>query len=115
MATTAETQITIESSGDGIESEWQPRAMTNNTAAAGGPVRTPLSAGDNYLLVPTGAMGVVLLPPATSSVTKRLKHHAGETGFAIRTAEAASIPLPTGVATMMVHASAAELLYVHWT
>lgn len=115
MATTVETQITVTSSGDGIESEWTPTKTTNSTGAAGGPVRTTLASGDNFLAVPTGAMGCVILPPATSAVTKRLKHYAGETGFAIRTGEAISVPLPTGVATLMINASAVEVLYIHWT
>lgn len=115
MATTVETQITVTSSGDGIESEWNPTAQSNSYGAAGGPVRTTLAAGDNYIAVPTGAAGVVLYPPPTSGVTKRLKAHAGETGFAIRTGEPACVPLPTGVATMMVNASAVEVVYLHWT
>jgi hypothetical protein len=115
MATTVETQITITADGDGIESEWSPTAMSNSAGAAGGPVRMLLAAGDNYVAVPTGAMGYAILPPAASAVTKRLKHHSGETGIAMRTGQPIAMSLATGVATMMIHASAEELIYLHWT
>lgn len=115
MATTVETQITITSSGDGIDSDWEPRAMENSAGAAGGPVRTSLSSGDNTITVPTGAMGMVLLPPAASATVLKLKGGAGETGFCLRSGQASSIPLPTGTASVLINASAAELVYVHWT
>lgn len=115
MATTVTTEITVTATGDGNDSEWTPTAMTNSAGAAGGPVRTTLAAGDNFIAVPTGAMGCVLLPPPTSAITKRLKHHAGETGFAIRTGQVAALPLATGVATLMINASDVEVLYLHWT
>jgi hypothetical protein len=115
MAKTITTEITVTVSGDGVDSEWTPTAMSNSRGAAGGVVDVTLAAGDNYIAVPTGAMGFALRPPPTSAVTKRLKHHAGETGIAIRTGEWAHIPVATGVATMMIHASDAEVLGIHWT
>lgn len=117
MATTTETQITVESSGEGIEGEskWEPTAMSNNTSPAGGPVRTALTAGDNTIAVPTGAMGLVFTPPAHSAAVLKLKGGAGETGFALRTGQPAAIPLPTGTASVLMNASEAVLLYLHWT
>ncbi len=115
MATTTETQITITSDGDGIEGEWEPTAMSNSASPAGGPVKTPLASGDNTILVPTGAMGLVLAPPSSSAAVLKLKGGAGETGFALRTGQPAAIPLPTGTASVLLNASEAALVYLHWT
>lgn len=115
MPTTVKIEIKVTATGEGLKSEWLPSVTSNTTGAAGGPVRTTLAAGDNYVAIPTGAMGFVLVPPSTSAVTKRLKHHSGETGIAIRTGEPVALSLATGVATMMINASAAESVYLHWT
>jgi hypothetical protein len=115
MATTVDTQITVTSSGDGIDSEWKPTAMANPVGAAGGPVRTTLASGDNSLSVPTGARGFVLAPPAVSNAILRLKHYSGETGFALRPGEPSAIPIPSGTTSVMVNASAVTVAYVHWT
>jgi hypothetical protein len=115
MAARSETEITVTVSGDGIASEWTVAASANTAAPGGGPIKTTLSAGDNYLTVPTGTRGFLLRPAAASAVTKRIKHHAGETGFALRTGEPAYVPIATGVATLMVHASAQEVVDLHWT
>jgi hypothetical protein len=114
MATTNKTKFTVTSTGDGNDSEWTTEA-TNNAGAAGGPVRVTLVSGDNTIVVPTGAIGVILKPPSSSGVTKRLKHHAGETGFSIRTGEAAALPLPTGTTSLILNSSGIEVIYVHWT
>ncbi len=115
MAKSISTRFTITTTGDGVTSEWKPAPMSNSAGAAGGPVGVQLAAGDNYISVPTGAMGFTLKPLASSVVVKRLKHYPGETGFSIRTGEPASIPLPTGVATLMINASGVEVIDIHWT
>jgi hypothetical protein len=114
MATTETVQVTVTCSGDGIKSKWEPTAMTNSAGVAGGPVKYTMSSGDNTLTVPTGAMGVVLAPPASSAAVLRLKNDAGETGFALRTGQPALIALPTGTAEVLVNASAEVFLYLHW-
>lgn len=115
MATTETMQITVTASGDGIDSAWTPTAMTNSAGTAGGPVKTTLSSGDNTIAVPTGAMGMVLAPPAASAAVLRLKHYAGETGFALRSGQPSHIPLPTGTSTVLINSSTVEILYLHWT
>ena len=115
MAAGTKTDISVTVSGDGIKSEWAVPTVENSNSAGAGPIRTTLQAGDNYLPVPTGAMGFVMKPPAASAVVKRLKHHAGETGFALRTGQPACVPIGTGVATLMIHSAALEVVYLHWT
>lgn len=115
MAKTNTTQITITSSGDGATSEWKPTAMTNNTGPAGGSVQMTLSVGDNTLSVPTGAMGMGIRQIPSSATVLRLKHYAGETGFALRTGQPAFITLPTGTSSVLVNSSAIEVLDVHWS
>lgn len=115
MATTETSQITITSSGDGIDSEWKPTAMSNVAGVAGGPVKTTLAAGDNTISVPTGAMGMVLAPPAASAAVLKLKGGAGETGFALRSGQPSLVPLPTGTAQVLINASDVAIVYLHWT
>lgn len=117
MSTTTLTQITVTSSGDGIGSsnEYKPTKMTNAAGVAGGPVHTTLAAADNTIAVPTGAKGMVIAPPAASLAVLKLKGGAGETGFALRTGEASSIPLPTGTANVLLNSSIVEVVYIHWT
>ena len=115
MPITETTQITITSSGEGTDHEYSPEAMSNTNGPAAGPIAVALASGDNTLAVPTGSNGFHLLPPATSGVTKRLKHHSGETGIAFRTAEQVYMALPTGMTQLMVWASAVEVVRIHWT
>lgn len=115
MPITESTQITITSSGEGTDHEYSPEPMINSNGPAAGPIAVSLASGDNTLAVPTGSNGFHLLPPPTSGVTKRLKHYAGETGFAFRTAEQVYMSLPTGATQLMVWASAVEVIRIHWT
>lgn len=115
MPITEVTQIKITSSGEGTDHEYEPEAMTNTNGPAAGPVGVALAVGDNTLAVPTGSNGVHILPPATSGVTKRLKHHSGETGIAFRTSEQVYMSLATGATQLMVWASAVEVIRIHWT
>lgn len=115
MATTETVQITVTSSGDGIASEWKPTAQSNNAGVAGGPYKVTVATGLNVLPVPTGAMGVVLAPPSSSTAQLRLSSVSGATGLELRTGLPACLPLPTGVTGMLIDASKVEILYLHWT
>lgn len=117
MAKTTVTQITINTDGDGVESEWKPTAMQNDAGRAGGPVQQTLAVGDNTIAVPTGAMGMVLKQAEASAATVRLKGvaGAGETGFALRTGKAACVPIPTGATGVVLYSSAVDLVDLHWT
>ena len=115
MSTVNTTQITVTSSDTGLESEWSPHALSNSSGAAGGHVLTTLSSGDNTVSVPTGAKGMVMEPPAASTAVLRLKHYAGETGFALRAGEASAIPLPSGTSSVLVNSSAVAVIKLHWT
>lgn len=116
MATTNKTQLTVTSSGDGSTSEWKPAAMTNNVGAAGGPVKIDLAQGDNTISVPTGAMGMAIVPPASNGTVMKLKGGAGETGFALRTGEMTHVSLPTGTANVLIGCPSGTVrVNVHWT
>lgn len=116
MPITEVTQITITSSGEGTDSTYEPDPITNTNGPAAGVVGVQLAIGDNTISVPTGSQGFFLKPvDPTSGVTKRLKHHSGETGFAIRTDGQACLSLPTGATQLMVWASAVEVIHIHWT
>lgn len=113
---TIKTQISVKSSGDGVEeeSEWKPTLLTNTVGAAVGAYKQLLATGGNDLSVPTGSMNMVIMPPAASTAVLKLKGGAGETGFALRSGYPSAIPLPTGTANVHIDSSIRELVYIHW-
>lgn len=116
MSKTVKTKITTTSDGDGVESEWTVPEMENPAGPSGGPVKYLLATGPNDLVVPTGAYGMVIKPPASSTAVLKLKGGSGGgTGFALRTGYAAALPLPTGTAVVHVDSSLQELVDIQWT
>jgi hypothetical protein len=115
MSKTSTTQISVSTIGDGVLSTDAPPATINIAAPSGGPVAVALALGDNTIAVPSGATGMVLIPSSSSTNAKRLKGLAGDTGFALRPNEPASIPLPASTTTVLLNSAAAETVFVHWT
>lgn len=113
---TIKTQISVKSSGDGIEgeSEWKPTLMTNARGAAAGPSKYLLATGVNSVTVPTGTMGMTIQPPAASLAVLRLPGVSGATGMAMRTGYASTNPLPTGTTSVLIDSNREELVYIHW-
>lgn len=115
MSKTTVTKIITTSDGDGVESEWTVPQMSNSRGPSGGPVKQLLATGANALLVPTGAMGMVIAPPASSTAVLKLKGGAGETGFALRAGYASAVALPTGTASVHIDSSIQELVDIQFT
>lgn len=113
---TIKTQISVKSSGDGIEneSEWKPTLMTNAIGPAAGPVKVLLATGVNNLVVPTGAMGITISPPASSLAALNLQGASGVTGMAMRTGYPSTNPIPTGTTNVLIGSSREALVYIHW-
>lgn len=113
---TIRTKISVESSGDGIdgESEWDATEITNSAGAAGGPVKYAIATGVNSIAVPSGSMAMVLQPPASSPASFRLPGVSGATGMAMRSGYPCVIPLPTGLASVLVQSDREEFVYIHW-
>ena len=114
MATTAKTTIKVACTGDGNASEWSVD-VTNNYGPAGGPVNVTLAASDNAFVVPTGSMGVILIPRASSPLVMKLKATGTDAGFALRGGKPSYVALPTGATGMLLNASMVDLIGVHWT
>lgn len=114
MAKTSTTQITVLTSGDGVTSRNEPAPLSNSTSPSGGPVAVALAAGDNTVLVPSGARGLVLIPPVGSTNAKKLKGVGGDTGFSLRPDEASLLALPAATASIIVNSVAIEVVQVHW-
>lgn len=116
MAKTATTTISVLVTGDGVNETFQPptQPVANTNAPAGGPISVALSSGDNTLTVPPGAMGLLLVPPSSSVVVKKLKGIGGDTGFTINAALPQVIWLPAGASTMLLNAASSETVSIHW-
>lgn len=114
---TIKTQISVKSSGDGVvdESEWKPTLLTNSVGPALGAYKQLLATGGNDLAVPTGSMGMVIMPPSASTAVLKLKGGSGGgTGFALRAGYATALPLPTGTVGVHIDSSIQESVYIHW-
>ena len=116
MAKISTTSLSVVVAGDGVSESYTPPGtpITNAAAPAGGPLNVTLSTGDNTLTVPTGAVAALVVPPTTSTVTKKIKGAAGDTGVTIASATPMLLPLGTGTASFILNASAGETIAVHW-
>ena len=113
---TIKTQISVKTSGDGVvdENEWKPTLMTNTAGPAVGAFKTLLGTGVNSLTVPTGAMGITVMPPSTSTARLNFPGVSGGTGMMLRTGHASTNPLPTGTTAVLLASNIEELAYIHW-
>lgn len=115
MAKTSNTSIGVTVSGDGIENTYVPRGspVENTSAPQGGPVRLSLSAGNNSITIPTGAIGAVFSPPTTSTNVKIVKGVNGDTGVTVRNADPFMLTFGAG-ATLVINSVGSEDLDVQW-
>lgn len=113
---TIKTQISVKSSGDGIEgeAEWKPTLMTNTHGPAAGPSKYLIATGVTSISVPTGAMGMTIQPPAGSNAAMHLPGISGGTGMTLRTGYPSTNPLPTGTSSVLIGSNREELVYIHW-
>ena len=117
MAKQSTVTLVVAIQGDGINTSYTPPGapIVNLTAPAGGPITVSLAIGDNTLTVPPGSLGLLIVPPATSTVTKILKGVALDTGFTISPSRITGpIGLPVGAMTVLLNASAIEVITVQW-
>jgi hypothetical protein len=114
MAKTSTTTIGVSVIGDSVNETFTPAAIVNTAAPAGGPISVALSSGDNTITVPSGAVSMMLIPPSTSTVVKKLKGIGGDTGFTVGPAALSMISLPTGTGTVLINAASSETISIHW-
>jgi len=107
--------VTIQ--GDGINTSYTPPGapVINANAPAGGPVTVTLAAGDNTLVVPPNTRGVIIVPPAASTVVKKLKGAAPDVGLTISPSLLTGpIGLTAGTTTLLLNAASGEDITVQW-
>lgn len=116
MAKTSRVSIGITVEGDGETGTYVPPTspITNATAPQGGPIAYALSAGNNVITIPTGAIGVIIVPAATNGNAKTLKGVAGDTGVALRTNAPSVISFATGSTVFSINATGTETVDLHW-
>jgi len=114
MAKTSTCTVGVTVVGDSVNESYTPAALSNVAAPAGGPISIALASGDNTITIPPGAIAVLIVPPATSVIVKKLKGIAGDTGFQISTTALSLLSLPAASSTVLLNASNTETISVHW-
>ncbi len=115
MAKTSTTTVGVTVSGDGVTASITPTGspVTNTAAPHGGPIAFSLASG--FITVPTATtIGVVVIPPVASVISKTLKGLTGDTGFLIRENAPSVLMFPTGTATIKITAGSAEDVQLLW-
>lgn len=117
MAKQSTVTLTISVAGDGLNTSFTPTGtpLVNVAAPAGGPVGITLASGDNTILVPPGSKGLIIIPPSTSTVVKKLKGAAPDTGFSISPSILSGpIGLPTAAVSIILNAVSSEEVQIMW-
>jgi hypothetical protein len=116
MALTSKSSFQVLVTGNGETAEYQPQAnpVTNASAPAGGVVKSALAAGDNTLTLPTGAIGVMIVPPTDSANGKVLKGVGGDTGIALHRQYPTTLFFHSTVTDFVINSVGSETVELHW-
>lgn len=112
MAKTSNVIQSFNVSGDGIvaTSGWS-NTTTNGSSPDGGLHQLALALGDNTISVPAGTNFILIIPPSGSTIVKKLKGVAGDTGWVLAKTLPTTISVTVG-STYIINAAAAETVYV---
>jgi hypothetical protein len=102
MAVQSVVDIGINFTGD-VEYGQTFQGPAANASSPGMVETKTLSSGANTITVPSGAVGVTLVPPVNNAVTMTLKGITGDTGIALSLVNPAHISL-SGVSTFVITA-----------
>lgn len=116
MSKTSTLNLPVTINGDGVSLSYAPPGVpiTNAAAPVGGPTPQVLSPGDNSISVPTGAQGVLIVPPTSSVIVKKLKGAGGDTGVVISPSLCTMLSLPSGATTLLINAASGETITLLW-
>lgn len=115
MAKTSTITLVPAIGGDGVSFTYAvPGSLTNAAAPMGGAIPTALTTGDNTIAVPTGAMWLLISPPTTSTVAKKIKGAAGDTGVLIGPAIVSLIAIASGQTSIILNAASGETVTLLW-
>lgn len=81
-----------------------PLTITNNTSVANDSA-TALSSGNNSVSVPTGAVGVIIQPPASNTILVTLKGVNGDTGVGLNKTLPTVLELDTTQTSFVLNAA----------
>lgn len=112
MSITANVTININFSGD--ITYTQDFDADANIASPGSSITTNLASGANTITVPTGATGVLIVPPASNAVTLTLKGVTGDTGIAVGLISPIFLSL-NSVSTFVITAGSAVTVRLIWS
>lgn len=117
MAKTVTTTTTISISGDNFVGATSgplfSETVTNTTGNV--PGSFTLAAGFNSIPIPASAVGVIIVPPPGSAITKTLKGITGDTGIPIDPANSTRLKFTAGQnATFGITSSGIEVLGLLW-
>lgn len=115
MSKTLTVTTTVTLSGDGWGGSPLFTESLQNTAA-GLPDIVNLINGNTTVTVPATALGVLLVPPPTSTVTKTLKGIAGDTGVPLAPASSSRVMFSAAgaVASIVINANGTESIEAIW-
>lgn len=114
MSKTSTTQITVTTTGDGVTSTDSPTAVTSTNCPSGGPLKTSLTSGDNSVTFPSGATGLLLIPPSDSTVDIIFKGVNGDTGVKIYPTKPFLYWFKSGETGIVINVSANLVTSIHW-
>lgn len=102
MAVSSNRSVSITMTGD-VEYSQSFSASTN-ASGSGQNQLINLSSGANTITVPSGAIGVTIIPPSTNAVAITLKGVSGDTGIALALTGPCSLSLAS-VSTFVLNAA----------
>lgn len=105
MAVTAERQVNVQYSGEGLNAN-NSFAAASNAASPAQQTYTNLSSGANTITVPTGATACTIIPPAGNTTSITLKGVTGDTGFRLHNTDPTSLALYSTVTDFCLTAAA---------
>lgn len=116
MAKTSKASIGITVTGDGVTDAYVPpgNPFSNVAAPSGGTTRQALTTGNDTVLVPTGAIGVLIAPPDATLVTLNLAPIAADQGLELRMSYPALYYFPAGTASFVLVSGAVGSVDLHW-
>lgn len=90
-------------------------AAASNVSSPGMVDLVALSSGFNSIAVPTGATGLLIVPPSGNTVSLTLKGITGDTGLRIHNTDPTSLALHSSTTTVGITTSGTVTLRLIWS
>jgi len=90
-----------------------PAVLVNTASIDDSQLLTTIN-GNNTVAVPTGAVGVILFPPAANVIPIILKGVAGDTGISLHLTDASKISLNPSVTSFVLNVAGGISINLEW-